>query len=154
MDTETANQPPAPAFDLAAFKQLYKKFDKSTVNNLPNIYSPAVVFKDPVHNLQGIAELSTYFAAFCTPEMHCEFDIINEVVAIDQAFLQWNMRYRHSGLQGGKTLTLNGGTLIKFNTKITYHEDFYDMGAMVYQHLPILGWVVKKINARMTEPTS
>jgi hypothetical protein len=61
------------------------------------------------------------------------------------------MHYAHPSLANGKPLVLNGGTLIKFNAQITYHEDYYDMGAMVYQHIPVIGWAVNKINARIAE---
>lgn len=150
--SHSANTSPQAGFDVAQFKQLYRHFDRNTVTDLPDIYSQTIIFKDPVHQLKGIDALSNYFASLCSPDMQCEFDITNEIVSHDQAFFQWKMRYRHPRLQGGKLLILNGGTLIKFNSKIVYHEDFYDMGAMIYQHLPILGWLVKKINTRIAEP--
>lgn len=149
MDTQQQNQ--KPVFDTARFKQLYKKFDQETIRNLPDIYSPQINFKDPIHQLLGIPELSRYFAGFCSDELRCEFVIHNEVVAHDQAFFQWKMRYQHPNLASGKPLTLDGGTLIKFDSHITYHEDFYDMGAMIYQHVPVLGWAVKKVNARIAQ---
>lgn len=149
MDTQQQSQ--QPVFDTARFKQLYKKFDQETIRNLPDIYSPQINFKDPIHQLHGIPELSRYFAGFCSDELRCEFDIHNEVVSHDQAFFQWKMRYQHPNLASGKPLTLDGGTLIKFDSHITYHEDFYDMGAMIYQHVPVLGWAVKKVNARIAQ---
>jgi hypothetical protein len=147
MDTQQQSQ--QSVFDTARFKQLYKKFDQDTIRNLPNIYSPQISFKDPVHQLRGIPELSSYFAGFCSDELRCEFDIYNEVLSHGQAFFQWKMRYQHPRLASGKPLVLDGGTLIKFDTHITHHEDFYDMGAMIYQHVPVLGWAVKKVNERI-----
>lgn len=150
MDTQQPNQ--NPVFDTARFKQLYKKFDQNTISSLSDLYSSQVLFKDPIHQLEGIHELSHYFAGFCSDDLQCEFTIYNEVVAQEQAFFQWQMHYRHPRLASGKPLRLNGGTLIKFNTHIIYHEDFYDMGAMIYQHIPILGWAVNKLNARIAQP--
>ncbi len=141
-------------FNVADFKQLYKKFDSTTIANLSNIYCDTAVFKDPIHNVKGIEALREYFSGFCTPELQCEFEISNQIVAQGQAFFQWQMYYRHPRLKSGKALELNGGTLIKFDSKVFYHEDFYDMGAMIYQHIPVLGWAIKNINARMLEPTS
>jgi hypothetical protein len=138
-------------FDIAKFKQLYQTFDSNTLSQLPKLYDNSIVFKDPIHQITGIKPLTNYFATFCSPETQCQFDFINEVISDSQAFFHWQMHYSHPKLQAGKTLTLNGGTLIKFNSQITYHEDFYDMGAMIYQHIPVLGWAVKKINARITE---
>lgn len=134
-------------FDIEAFKKLYDYFDAATLNGLPDLYTSDIVFKDPIHQLQGIDQLHRYFTGFCTAQMTCRFEFHNQIISTDQAFLQWQMHYRHPRLHGGKLLLLNGSTLIKFHSHIYYHEDFYDMGAMLYQHIPILGWVVKKINA-------
>jgi hypothetical protein len=151
MDTHPSNTRSTFEFDVAQFKQLYQTFDNQTVRKLPKLYSPSIVFKDPIHELKGLELLSVYYANFCKPETHCQFEFINEIVASDQAFFQWKMHYSHPKINAGKQLTLNGGTLIKFNSHIIYHQDFYDMGAMIYQHLPVLGWVIKKINEHMKE---
>ncbi len=138
-------------FDIEHFKQLYKTFSNATPAQLPDLYHPAITFKDPVHELKGIDALTNYFASFCKSDTQYKFDFINEVISPNQAFFQWQMHYAHPSLANGKPLLLNGGTLIKFNTQIIYHEDFYDMGAMIYRHIPLLGWAVKKINARIAE---
>jgi len=154
MEPQQTNQSPSPVFDTARFRQIYKNFNTDTLRDLSTIYSPGVIFKDPVHQINGLAELSNYFAGLCDPEMQCEFEITNEIATSNQAFFQWKMRYRHPRLKAGQPLILDGGTLIKFNTQIVYHEDFYDMGAMIYQHVPLLGWAVKKINARIAGANS
>jgi SnoaL-like domain len=136
-------------FNIEEFKALYSRFDSSTPEQLGRLYSRDVVFIDPVHQTQGLDALKTYFAGFCSPETACQFNFYNQVVTAEQAFVQWTMNYSHARLNHGKTLTLNGGTLIKFTNLIHTHEDFYDMGAMIYQHIPLLGWAVKKINRRI-----
>jgi hypothetical protein len=151
MDTQSADAPSSPEFDIPQFKQLYQTFDEHTVSKLPQIYSPTIIFKDPIHQLHGLEPLRRYFANFCQRETYCQFEFVNQIVGVDQAFFQWNMHYSHPKLNAGKRLMLNGGTLIKFESHITYHEDFYDMGAMIYRHLPVLGWAVKKINNHMKE---
>jgi len=151
MNTQPANSPSKNALNIEEFKQFYKIFNSETPAQLPRFYHPAITFKDPIHQLKGLTALTDYFASFCKKGTQYEFEFMNEVISHDQAFFQWKMHYAHSRLANGKSLTLNGGTLIKFNAQIIYHEDFYDMGAMIYQHLPILGWAVKKLNARIAE---
>jgi hypothetical protein len=151
MNTHPVSSQPKPMFNIEDFKQLYKTFSSATPAQLPKLYHSAITFKDPVHELKGIAALTHYFASFCNQGTQYRFEFTNQVISNDQAFFQWQMLYTHPSLANGKPLLLNGGTLIKFNTQIIYHEDFYDMGAMIYQHLPLLGWAVKKINARIAE---
>ena len=151
MDTQPTDTRLNPIFDIAQFKQMYQTFDNNTVSKLPQLYSPSIKFKDPIHEIEGLEQLSRYFANFCKPETYCQFEFINEIVTPDQAFFQWKMHYSHPKLSAGKKLMIDGGTMIKFGSHIAYHEDFYDMGAMIYQHLPVLGWALKKINNHMKE---
>lgn len=139
----------SPSFSIDRFKKLYQPFSEASLAQLDEVYGPDIVFKDPVHQLQGLKELYNYFRGFCAADVHCEFEFINQILNSHQAFFQWRMHYSHPKIKGGLPLTLNGATLIKFNDRITYHEDFYDMGAMIYQHMPVLGFLVKKINARI-----
>ncbi len=139
--------------NIEKFKALYTTFDTSTIHKLPDLYSQQITFKDPIHQLEGLASLKNYFSNFCESEMQCNFIFTNHIVGEGQAFFQWIMYYSHPRLRGGEKLTLHGGTLIKFNSSIYYHEDFYDMGAMVYQHIPVVGWIVKKINERLVSTT-
>lgn len=151
MDTQPVSSQPKLIFNIEDFKQIYKTFSSATPAQLPRLYHPSIIFKDPIHELKGLAALADYFASFCNQGTQYRFEFTNEVISHDQAFLQWKMHYAHPSLANGKPLLLNGGTLIKFNAQIIYHEDFYDMGAMIYQHIPLLGWAVKKINARIAE---
>jgi hypothetical protein len=45
---------------------------------------------------------------------------------------------------------VRGVTLIRFTDRIYYHEDFFDLGAMLYQHVPVLGSVIRYLNNRMS----
>ncbi len=151
MDTQPVSSQTIQSLDIGLFKQLYSTFNNNTPAQLPKLYHPSITFKDPIHELKGIAALTQYFASFCQENTCYRFEFTNEVISQDQAFFQWRMHYAHPSLANGKPLSLNGGTLIKFENQIFYHEDFYDMGAMIYQHIPLLGWAVKKINTRIAE---
>lgn len=152
MDSQAPSTELIPMFNVEQFKQLYQTFNTETIAQLRTLYNSAIIFKDPIHQLKGIDALTDYFANFCNPDTHYQFEFINQIISHNQAFFQWQMHYSHPQLKNGKPLSLNGSTLIKFNSHIIYHEDFYDMGAMIYQHLPVLGWAVKKINARIAGP--
>jgi hypothetical protein len=60
------------------------------------------------------------------------------------------MTFSHSGLNGGKPVQVRGVTLIRFTDRIYYHEDFFDLGAMLYQHVPVLGSVIRYLNNRLS----
>jgi hypothetical protein len=55
------------------------------------------------------------------------------------------MDYAHLKIESGRILTIQGMSHLKFSSRVFYHEDSYDLGAMLYEHVPILGMVTRKI---------
>jgi len=86
----------------------------------------------------------------------CRFEFVGETVAEDSAWFKWIMHYQHPKLRNGAMLSLTGATYIRFDiestpAKIMAHEDFYDMGSMLYEHTPLLGigvrWLKQKLSS-------
>ena len=49
-------------------------------------------------------------------------------------------------------ITLDGTTQLKVeDEKIIYHKDYYDLGEMVYEHIPLLGSIIKMIKRRLAK---
>ncbi len=142
---------PAP---LEAFKQYYQAFDRQLFDDLDQVYSDNVVFSDPVHEIQGLNTLKQYFKEMCGNLTDCQFEFVDEVVDENSACFKWEMHYRHPSIKRNKPLTLTGISLIKFSDKVEYHEDFYDMGAMLYEHIPVLGSAVRMIKSRLAKESS
>ncbi len=61
------------------------------------------------------------------------------------------MNFSHPRLKGGKAIIVPGSTFLQFSTdgRACFHQDYFDLGTMLYQHLPIIGFMVKSINRRL-----
>lgn len=139
---------PAP---VAAFKHYYQTFDQQSLDDLDGIYSQDVTFTDPVHVIQGRDKLKTYFKSMCGKLTACRFEFIDETIQDGTAFFKWQMHYRHPSIQKNASLQLVGASAIKFSDKIDSHEDFYDMGAMLYEHIALLGSAIRVIKSRISK---
>lgn len=129
--------------------EFYRDFDSSKINQLGDIYANNVVFRDPIHQLSGLPALTRYFRHVCS-DGPSHFEITERLTQGERTFLRWHMHYSHPKLASGKPLILVGGSLLTVvNKKIVSHEDFYDMGQMIYQHLPVIGWAIKKVNQHL-----
>jgi hypothetical protein len=73
---------------------------------------------------------------------------LDQLVGKDSAYIKWNMYFSHPKL-GKETHVVRGMTQIQFTDRIYYHEDVYDMGQMIYEHVPVIGWAVKRLRKRM-----
>ncbi|WP_345549474.1 nuclear transport factor 2 family protein [Microbulbifer aestuariivivens] len=116
---------------------------------LDSLYDEKVVFRDPVHQVEGLPALKRYFSDMSGGLTSCRFEFDRSVLSEGGACLPWQMHFSHRQLQGGRELSLRGCSLLHFNDRVYYHEDFYDLGAMVYEQVPLLGSVVRGIKKRL-----
>ena len=130
------------------FCQLYQTLGKDNLNQLTNVYQQDIVFIDPIHEVQGLNALVEYFAHLYQNLLFCRFTIENIILGDEQASVFWTMHYRHSKINSAKCIAVNGCSLLKYTDKIYYHRDFFDMGQMLYEQLPVLGSLIKVVKKR------
>ena len=147
------------------FVSFYQAFSVDSIANLGDLYAEDVVFIDPIHQVSGLKSLKQYFLHLCDGDGDSFFAITDVITSGEltatvsggverSAFVRWQMTYNHPSLSGGKSLKLVGGSMVRFGERITYQEDFYDVGQMVYQHIPVLGWAVKKVKKHLAGGSS
>jgi limonene-1,2-epoxide hydrolase len=130
--------------------EVYQQLTKDNLHLLETIYHPQVVFEDAAHKLEGWPALDEYFHSLYTNVTDCRFDIHETQQAGDSGFLTWVMRLQHPRLNKGSAILVHGTSHIRFkHGKIVYHRDYFDLGEMLYEHLPVLGAVIKTVKARL-----
>ncbi|MFQ2245043.1 nuclear transport factor 2 family protein [Aeromonas enteropelogenes] len=136
---------------LARFVALYQQLDRQQLHRLSEVYADEVIFIDPAHRIEGLAALSDYFAALYQRLAYCRFVITSQQQQGRQAWLGWTMTFSHPRLRGGKPVTVEGATRLEFDEegKVCLHRDYFDLGAMLYEQLPLLGSLVRTIKGRL-----
>lgn len=134
-----------------AFESMFLDFKNADLTTMADVYDPQVVFRDPVHRLTGLPELRTYLDKSRANLSSCKFVFDKRAIEGAEAFFQWRMHYAHPKIARGREQTLRGCSMITAYSSITYHEDFYDLGSMLYEHVPLLGWATRKIKSTMAE---
>jgi len=127
----------------------YSDFYKESVPLIEGIYTQDVEFVDPVHTLSGILALKAYFKRMAMNMLDYEMHYIEVIESEGCAHLSWEMTFAHKSLNSGKPIVVRGMSLLKFTSKVYYHEDSYDLGALVYDHVPLLGKFTKFLKKRM-----
>ena len=133
---------------LDRFKGNFKDLHLADWSQLGDIYADDIVFKDPVHELRGLVTLEDYFTTVCADLIDCRFEYLDQVVSDNSAYLKWVMHFRHPRL-GKDVIDVRGVSHIRWKEKIDFHEDFYDMGAMLYEQLPVFGNVTRWLRLRL-----
>ncbi len=135
---------------LERLADFYRCLDDSQLPRLSQIYHPQITFIDPVGQHDGLASLEHYFRQLLKTVNYCRFDIQHILQYGSEATLLWRMDYSHPSLQKGQDLSLDGiSHLRQADGLIIYQRDYYDMGAMLYEHVPLLGTAVKALKERL-----
>jgi hypothetical protein len=138
------------------FKQYYSDFDQCDICDLDIFYDSEAVFTDPLHTIDGCDNIKKYFSAMCDGLVSCRFEFVGETITDESAWLKWVMHYQHPKLKKGCPLHLTGATYLTFtrtdsdeSKKVVRHEDFYDMGSMLYEHIPVMGASIRWLKQQL-----
>lgn len=128
---------------------LYQRLNADNLELLDEVYSEDVVFCDPLHRIEGMAALKTYFADMYQNVDSIEFQFHQVMDDGQHAMLVWTMTFTHPKLASGKLIRVDGVSQIDYDTEIEFHRDFFDVGAMLYEHVPGLGALIRLIKGRI-----
>ncbi|ATM94541.1 SnoaL-like domain [Yersinia frederiksenii] len=135
---------------LARFSQFYTTLDIARLANLSDVYHRDIYFVDPVGEHQGLSSLEAYFQLLISNLSTCSFTLTDIQHHEQQATVCWHMTYSHPRLRRGSLLSLEGISQLRFaEQRVIYQRDYYDLGAMLYEHIPLLGGVVVKLKKRL-----
>ncbi|VUD52827.1 hypothetical protein TDB9533_01711 [Thalassocella blandensis] len=132
------------------FKQFYADHEAMDLTALDAVYAEDVVFRDPLHTIRGLPALRDYLAAMYDNITECRFEYLDELIGESSAYIKWRMHFRHPKFKD-KLITVRGVSQVQFDTKIIFHEDMYDVGEMIYDHVPVLGGVTRWLKAKIAQ---
>lgn len=137
---------------LANFLSVYRQLNRENLSLLNDIYHRKVTFIDPIQQIEGITDLSQYFSHLYQNLLFCHFDIDEVLLHNNKAAIYWTMSYQHKKLNANNTVYVEGSSLIKMlDDKVIYHRDYVDLGAMLYEQIPLVGKVIKAIKTRASQ---
>lgn len=138
---------------LEDFVCFYNSLNADNLNGLGQIYHSEVIFSDPVHQIQGLAALQDYFAHAYARLTQSHFEARHMAAQGEVGFVSWQMRIRHPAIANGREILVDGCTELRWheNGLIIAHRDYYDLTQMVYQHLPVIGWLTSKVKQQMAK---
>ena len=135
---------------LEQFQVIYNNLSKNNVDSLALIYHADICFEDPLHKVTGLSDFITYFNNLFTHVISCTFDIKHTIKSPNEAAVYWVMHYQHPKLNAGKTISVTGHSHLKaMDNKVIYHRDYLDAGAMIYEHIPLLGSAIRYLKKRI-----
>lgn len=137
--------------DLQPLVAWYQTLSPASLARLPEFYTEDAWFKDPFQEFASRARLRRVYEHMFDTLQEPRFEVTGTVQEGQQAFLIWNMHFR----SGGRALTLHGSTHLSFaaDGRVSRHRDYWDAAEELYEKLPVLGWLLRKLKKKLQAPT-
>jgi steroid Delta-isomerase len=130
------------------FIAFYNNLSPETLPHIDTVYSADATFQDPFNAFTGRDKIKHIFDDMYAQMTNPRFVILQTIGEGDAAFLTWDFEFQLKRLQPTVMRKIHGSTHAKFDSQglVCYHRDYWDTGAEIYQHVPVLGWFIRKIS--------
>ena len=137
---------------MAYVQDVYNKFNKDTLDILNTFYTDDVQFQDPVGKIKGLQGMKEYYANMYKSVSSIKFEFTEGVCDGGNCVFMWTMTYATPKLNDGQPMVATGNSFLKFNEagKVYFHRDYFDMGEFIYEHIPFLGYMVRKVKTGLS----
>jgi ketosteroid isomerase-like protein len=132
------------------FRQFLSHLDEKTAREeTEKVYAPDAYLNDTLKTVRGAPAIRDYFVktARGLDSMSVQFDDL--AVSGGNYYFRWTMETRMKNLARGKTVRTIGVTLVRFDRegRVIMHQDFWDSAQGVWEHVPVIGAVIRRIRA-------
>lgn len=149
--TDDAGAGPAAGAALDRVIAFYATLSPDTLAGIDRLYAPDAGFKDPFNEVRGTAAITAVFLHMFATTQDPRFEVLDAAGDHRQGFLTWDFRFRSLG-PGARDWRIHGATRLAFapDGRIVLHRDYWDPAEEIYQHLPVLGPLMRWLRARLT----
>ncbi|MFZ9855352.1 MAG: nuclear transport factor 2 family protein [Limisphaerales bacterium] len=144
---------PEEAQAIERVKMFLGRMTLEAVNNeVPRIYATNAYLNDTLKTLNGPEQIQEYFRQ--TLEAADSFTADFQDVTRSQDgfyYFRWIMKVKMKKVAKGETITTPGITLVRFDRsgRILIHQDYWDSTTGLFEHVPVLGYGIRAIKARL-----
>lgn len=130
--------------------EFFEQLSPADLPRIADLYSAGARFKDPFHDVQGVAAIQAVFqhmfGALDTPRF-----VVHDIVAqADQCFLTWEFLFRFRRFATRVDQSVRGSTHLRFaaDGRIALHRDYWDAAEELYEKLPAIGALMRWLRCR------
>jgi len=137
---------------ISRFEKFLGHLDEKTAReDTTKVYAPDAFLNDTLKTIHGAPAIRDYFikTAQGLDSMTVNFDDV--AVLGHNYYFRWTMDTRMKHLAKGRNVRTIGVTLVRFDAegRVLIHQDFWDSAQGVWDHVPVLGSVIRWIQSKI-----
>ena len=138
---------------LPRFAAFFSSFAPDRIERLlATTYAPDVWFNDTLKTLRGSEALAHYLKESAAAVEACRVEIEDTVRNNHGEFyVRWKMMIRFNRFKRGIDTWTVGMSHLRFGAdgRVVYHQDYWNAADGLYEHIPLLGGLIRAIKRRL-----
>lgn len=135
---------------LRRYATAFEELQPETVASLDAVMADKVRFVDPFNDVTGIEIVKRLFDDMFENLEDARFKVLHAAIddiQTDTGLLGWELNARFRG----KPYRVTGMSEVQFASdgRVSQHIDHWDAARQFYEHLPIVGWLLRGIRKRL-----
>jgi hypothetical protein len=136
---------------LQAYTEYFARLTPETLGQLADVMTEDVHFVDPFNDVRGLEAVERVFLHMFDSLQNPTFKVSHAAMSAGpdpRGLMLWEM----TSSLNGKPYNIVGMSEIAFaaDGRVCSHIDHWDAGRQFYERLPVIGWILRLIRARLT----
>lgn len=134
-----------------AYARFFATLTPATKDELRRLAHPDMRFVDPFNDVRGIDAVCAVFDHMFETTRDPRFVTETPVVASHTAFIRWRFDCTINSRLYPKAMHIEGVSEVRFDEAglVTAHTDYWDAAGQLYEHLPLLGGLLRSLRRRL-----
>lgn len=131
--------------------EFFHQLNSQSMHLVDKFYSKNATLVDPLGSVTGSENIKKYYAYQYKHIDSLTWKTEPEIVSGKTQILVWTMNLKTKALNSGNEFSVDGISKFRFNEQgqVEFHQDYFDVGAFIYERLPILKNAISFIKGRM-----
>jgi hypothetical protein len=110
------------------------------------VYAQDAFFNDTLKTVRGADAIEGYLMATAEAIDHGTVEFLDVVSANGNYYFRWAMTIRFKSFARAEDKRSVGMTHVRFDSegKVLLHQDFWDSTGGLFEHVPMLGWMLRR----------
>ena len=138
---------------IARFKLFFADFSPQKIDVLlDQTYAKDAWFNDTLKTIRGRDQMRSYLKHGAEAVESCVVEVLETLSnETGDYYIRWLMTIRFKRFKKGQDTQTIGISHVRFNNDglVCFHQDYWDSTAGIFEHIPVLGWMIGKIKARL-----
>lgn len=142
----------AEAAALERVRAFFSQVSEQRVRELAGqVYAPDAFLNDTLKTVVGGPAIEEYFIETARRARRVTVEFLDVARSGREYYLRWTMTIEADRINGGRPLVSQGMSHMRFDAqgRVVLHQDYWDSAAGLFEHLPLLGSLIRAVKARL-----